>query len=137
MSNIRGISKELPTVLLVEEDEVLREDAASELRAAGLQVVAAMNGDIAMVMLESGLPADLLLTGIAMPGELDGPALSRRARGLRPELKVLYVGAAAAARRHGGATPVPVSSVLPKSYRPGQLVAAVTRTLGLCPVTSA
>lgn len=78
------------TIVLVVEDEVLiRLMIADALRAQGLHVIEASNGEEAMRVLQSALPVELLLTDIRMASELDGRALALAARGARPGLKLI------------------------------------------------
>jgi CheY-like chemotaxis protein len=78
-------------ILLVEDDENLRELLTTYLARQGYQVVAAADADFALRVLQRDQPFDLLLTDIVMPGTRDGFVLSKDARRLRPGLKVLHV----------------------------------------------
>lgn len=81
-------------VLLVEDEVLVRELLAEVLSEAGYGVVEAGTGDEAAALIESRDDRggfDVLLTGIAMPGRLDGVAVARRARGLRPDVPVVFV----------------------------------------------
>ncbi len=77
------------TVLVVEDEVLIRLMIADALRAQGLHVVEASNGEEAMRVLQSALPVELLLTDIRMASELDGRALALAARGARPGLKLI------------------------------------------------
>src|SRR5258708_22029368 len=102
-------------ILVVEDDDDVREFGVDVLRDNGYRVSEAVNGGVALVLLEQDLPIDLLFTDIVMPGEPDGVALAERAKELRPDLRVLYTtGFAAACRfdRH-----VVHGKVLGKPYR--------------------
>jgi CheY-like chemotaxis protein len=86
------------TVLVVEDEVLIRMMIADALREQGLAVVEASDSDEALTVLQSSLPIRLLLTDIRMPGEIDGLALARLARVARPGLKVIvtssHLGAA-------------------------------------------
>jgi CheY-like chemotaxis protein len=116
-------------ILVVEDDDDVREFAVDVLRENGYRVIEAVNGGVALVLLEQDLPIDLLFTDIVMPGEPDGVALAERAKELRPDLRVLYTTGFAAAGRfdhrlvHG--------KVLGKPYRPSQLASEVENLLAL------
>ena len=117
------------TLIVVEDDDDVRELAVNTLREAGYNVLQAMNGGIALILLQEALPVDLLFTDIVMPGEPDGFELARRAVALRPGLKVLYTTgftglylADREATLHG--------KILKKPYRPKQLVHEVEELLG-------
>jgi CheY-like chemotaxis protein len=86
-------------ILVVEDDDDVRGFAANVLRDQGYDVLEAVNGGVALVLLEQDLPIDLLFTDIVMPGEPDGVALAERARELRPNLPVLYTTGFAGAGR--------------------------------------
>ncbi len=75
---------EKPTVLLVEDEVLIRLMVAEELRSQGLQVLEASNADEALAILESSLPVDLLFTDVRMPGRMDGVALAKLAQARFP-----------------------------------------------------
>jgi DNA-binding NtrC family response regulator len=77
------------TVLVVEDEVLIRLMIADALRSAGLAVIEASNGDEAMRVLQSALPVHLLVTDIRMASELDGLALAHAARAMRPGLKLI------------------------------------------------
>jgi two-component system, response regulator PdtaR len=80
---------ERPTVLLVEDEVLIRLMVADELRGQGLQVLEASNADEALAILESSLPVHLLFTDVRMPGRIDGLALARLAQARFPRLKLI------------------------------------------------
>lgn len=80
----------MSSVLLVEDELLVREVAAEDLREAGFDVTPANDGDEALSLLRDGQRFDLLFTDIRMPGATDGWELARQARELIPELKVIY-----------------------------------------------
>ncbi len=77
-------------ILVVEDDDMVREHAERLLRRLGYQVEIAANGDQALAVLKQDDQFDLLFTDVIMPGQLNGPALVREALRIRPDLKVLY-----------------------------------------------
>lgn len=77
------------TVLVVEDEVLIRLMIADALRSAGFAVIEASNGDEAMRVLQSALPVQLLLTDIRMASKLDGLALAHAARAVRPGLKLI------------------------------------------------
>jgi DNA-binding response OmpR family regulator len=82
--------EETKTSVLVVEDEILiRLMIADALRAQGINVIEAANGDEALRVLQSSLPVELLLTDIRLPSKLDGLALAHAARAARPGLKLI------------------------------------------------
>lgn len=77
-------------ILFVEDDQVILDLAIDVLREANYEAVPAINADIGLILLEQGLPFRLLITDIVLPGRLDGFALARRAKELRPKIEIIY-----------------------------------------------
>ena len=77
-------------ILLVEDDDGVRETTLDALRELGHHVVAASGGEAGLVHLRSEAAFDLLITDVVMPG-MDGRELARRARLKRPSLRVLFI----------------------------------------------
>ena len=78
------------TILAVDDNAAVRATAAAQLKALGYYVVEAGGGEDALKILKGPEPIDLLFTDIIMPGGLEGPELARKARELRPGIKVLF-----------------------------------------------
>jgi CheY-like chemotaxis protein len=78
------------TILMVEDDELVRPAVKSLIENLGYRVLSASNGLEALEILRQDTPIDLLFTDVFMPGGIHGPQLVAEARRLRPELKVLY-----------------------------------------------
>lgn len=83
------LEEDKSTVLVVEDEVLIRLMVADALRAQGITVIEATNGDEALRVLQSPLPVHLLLTDVQMPSELDGLALAHAARAARPGLKLI------------------------------------------------
>ena len=78
-------------VVLVVEDEVLVQMLVLEvLDDLGLEALEANDGPTALGILESDPRIALLVTDVGLPG-MNGRQLAETARGMRPELKVLFV----------------------------------------------
>jgi two-component system cell cycle sensor histidine kinase/response regulator CckA len=79
------------TILLVEDDDGVREIAGRILRGSGYQVLPARDGQEAIEVCQSYQGTiHLMLTDVVMPG-INGRDLSIRLTGLRPEMKVVYM----------------------------------------------
>jgi CheY-like chemotaxis protein len=78
------------TILVVDDNEAMREVAALHLYTLGYDVIVADTPAEALDVLRSPRGVDLLLTDIVMPGQLDGRQLAIAARQLRPNLNVLF-----------------------------------------------
>jgi signal transduction histidine kinase len=78
------------TVLVVEDDDMVRAYVESELKTLGYRVIASSNGPAALEVLRRRGDIHLLFTDVVMPGGMFGPELARQAIDLRPDLKVLF-----------------------------------------------
>ena len=76
-------------ILVVEDNDDVRELAESMLEMAGYDVLSAPSGERALGLLESGEQADLLFTDVIMPGGMNGLELIERVHAKRPGLPVL------------------------------------------------
>jgi PAS domain S-box-containing protein len=77
-------------VLVVDDEEDVRDVAAAALREYGYEVEVAASGEAALEALGHGDAYDLLLVDVAMPG-VSGVEMVRLARKTRPRLKVVFV----------------------------------------------
>jgi CheY-like chemotaxis protein len=81
-----------PKTILVLEDEVLvRMAVADDLMSAGFHVIQAASADEALRLLLSPAHVDLVLTDINMPGSFDGLALAAGVRATWPALKIIVL----------------------------------------------
>ena len=108
------------TILLAEDDSLLRELLASTLRNHGYQVFEAETGDHAVPLLRQRR-IDVLVTDIVMPGELDGWSLSEQARRVHPGIAVVY----SSSRPAQTGRQVSRSLYLIKPYHPDAVVGAI------------
>jgi PAS domain S-box-containing protein len=91
------------TVLVVEDDDEVREVAVSMLTEFGYRVVKARDAASALVVVDSGIPIDLIFTDVMMPGSLRSPDLARKAKERLPNIAVLFTsGYTQNAIVHGG-----------------------------------
>ncbi|MCB9101935.1 MAG: response regulator [Anaerolineales bacterium] len=80
------------TILLVEDEDMIRDLAQRTLLKDGYVVLEARNGQEALdVFNEYSGTIDLLLTDIVMPGKIAGDKLAKIIEALRPETKILYI----------------------------------------------
>ena len=78
------------TVLVVEDDDVVRATVVELLTDLGYSVLKAVDAASALNVVESGVPIDLLFTDVVMPGTLKSPELARKAKERLPDLAVLF-----------------------------------------------
>jgi signal transduction histidine kinase len=78
------------TILLVEDDEAVRQFAAAQLVSFGYRVIEAADGPAALAIVEARDDIDLLFTDVVMPGGMNGRRLAEAVQRLRPGLPVLY-----------------------------------------------
>jgi CheY-like chemotaxis protein len=117
------------TILLVDDDEIVRETVAAMLMDFGFGVVQAPGGAEALAILKGSAEIDLLLTDVVMPGAISGRVLAERAAKLRPGLKILFTsGYTENAIVHHGRLD-PGVELLSKPYGREQLAAKVRRIL--------
>ena len=108
------------TILLVEDDDLIRANTAETLQEAGFVVVHAVTAEEAMTALQTA-QIDVLVTDLNLPGE-SGIELAKRSRQLRPSLSVVFAtgdgGMAAEAADLNAA-------LLTKPYTADRLIAAI------------
>jgi CheY-like chemotaxis protein len=78
------------SILVVEDDRMVRDYVVGQLRSLGYAATAASNAAEALKILDGGAAPDLLFTDVIMPGGVDGRQLADQARRRRPSLKVLF-----------------------------------------------
>jgi CheY-like chemotaxis protein len=111
-------------LLLVEDEFLIREMVAEDLAEQGFSVCAVSNARDALSHLASAA-VDVLFTDVNLPGGMDGMALARRARDIKPDLPVVY--ASGHVNVVGLAACVPGSIFIAKPYLPS-VVARVLAT---------
>jgi CheY-like chemotaxis protein len=124
LSNRSGGRDVLLTVLVVEDEWLVRDMVARELSEVGYHVLQSETADEAIQLL-AGQHVDLLLTDIRLPGILDGWALAEQARKRTPQLHVIYATAYSSEKPR----PVANSTIIQKPYRLPDIVAAVGKRL--------
>lgn len=81
------------SVLVVEDEWLLRMELVDELAAAGWQIREAATGEEALLVLQREAQVDFLVTDIRLPGNVDGWGVAERFRELHPSGAVIYVSA--------------------------------------------
>ncbi|NCA02784.1 MAG: response regulator, partial [Sphingomonadaceae bacterium] len=78
------------TILLVEDEDMVRSVAERALAQHGYDVVTATHGEEGLLILQDRTDVDLLISDVVMP-VMDGPTLGRQARALYPELPIIFM----------------------------------------------
>jgi len=116
-------------ILLVEDDELVRNHIARQLEALGYAVVRAENAKAGLEILKQTSDFALLMTDVVMPGGMNGQELAQAARGLYPSLPVLFTsGYSENALMHQGRLD-PDVHLLTKPYRKQDLALKVCEVL--------
>jgi len=121
------------TILVVEDDPMVRKSVTTQLANFGYQTLTAANAAEALALIDGGAQFDLLFTDLVMPGTMNGSDLAKEARKRRPDLKVLFTSGYTerAVVHHGRLAPgVPL---LAKPYRTPDLSRMVRQALKAAP----
>src|SRR4051794_11741272 len=116
-----------PVVLIVEDEFLLRMDAADMIAAAGFEVLEAGNSDEAIEILEARRDISVVFTDIQVPGSMDGLKLARAVRGRWPPIKII----ATSGHVHIGETDLPEGGrFLAKPYSSKQVMGILQELMG-------
>jgi len=116
-------------ILVVEDDELVRESVVDQLSRLGYRITAAANGVAALDVLKAEEDIDLLFTDVMMPGKYNGRDLAAAAAKIRPGMKILFTsGYSEAAISRNGRLDQGIS-LLTKPYRHQQLSQKIREVL--------
>ncbi len=118
------------TILVVEDDDRVRQLTIRRLKLIGYRVLEAADGPTALEILARGDDVDLVFTDLVMPGGLSGREVAIRARQLRPGMKVLLTSGYAEELVHGDDLQREQLKVLRKPYQQSELAAMLREILG-------
>ncbi len=122
-------SQSSETVLIVEDEELVRGLAERALSARGYTVLTAADGDHAMEVARTwGRHIDLLITDVVMP-RTGGRVVAEQLSAARPGLKVLFISGHVDDPRVREAIESRGAAFLPKPFTPNDLAEAVRRVL--------
>ncbi|CAN1552357.1 Signal transduction histidine kinase, dimerisation/phosphoacceptor domain [Rhabdaerophilaceae bacterium] len=118
------------TILLVEDEDAVRNFGARALRSRGYTVIEAESGVDALAKIEDINIGDinLVVSDVVMP-EMDGPSLLRELRARRPEIRVIFVSGYAEEAFRKNLPEGQQFDFLPKPFGLKQLVEAVKRVM--------
>ena len=123
------------TILLVEDEHMVRTVTERGLMRHGYKVMSASNGEDALELLNSGEHVDLLISDVVMP-LMDGPTMVRAARLKWPDLPILFMSGYAEEQLRNS---IDIDNVafLPKPFSMIELAEAVRTALSTAPANSA
>jgi PAS domain S-box-containing protein len=125
----RAAGRTITTVLLVDDDDAVREVTAAALEEVGYRVLDADSGPRALEMLDEQDGVDALLLDFAMPG-MNGAEVAEIVRRTRPALPILFVtGYADVDALHA----VPEREVVRKPFRPEDLAQKIDALVAAAP----
>ncbi|MGE4411360.1 MAG: response regulator [Sphingomonadales bacterium] len=111
------------TILLVEDEDMVRAVAERALTRQGYKVLTASDGEQGLEALKQAGKVDLLLSDVVMPN-MDGPAMVREARAMHPDLPILFMSGYAEEQLRKSID-IDNVSFLPKPFSVAQLSEAV------------
>jgi len=121
-------------ILLVEDDDLVRQSVRRQLIGIGFEVIDARNGVEAMEILEQSLDFDLLFTDAVMPGGVDGYDLVKKAREKRPDLPIILTSGYTEAVMSSKGSPDNRFQLLSKPYSRKVLEAKIKAVMTGTPV---
>jgi PAS domain S-box-containing protein len=118
------------SILVVEDDSMVRDYVAAQLGSLGYEVLTAGNATEALAVIERVTDLDLLFTDVIMPGAMNGRLLADEAQRRRPTMKVLFTSGYTenAIIHHGRLDPGVL--LLSKPYRKSDLARLVREAIG-------
>lgn len=117
------------TILVVEDDRLVRDYVLAQLHSLGYVTLQAANAAEALAIVAAGKPFDLLFTDVIMPGRMNGRQLADELQKTCPDLKVVYTsGYTENAIIHHGRLDAGVL-LLAKPYRKSDLARIIRRAL--------
>ena len=117
------------TILVVEDDKLVRDYVLTQLHSLGYVTLDAANATEALAIVHAGQPFDLLFTDVIMPG-LNGRQLANEIMKVKPGLKMLFTsGYTENAIIHHGRLDEGVL-LLAKPYRKSDMAIMIRRALG-------
>jgi DNA-binding NtrC family response regulator len=125
-----GNGHQRPSTVLVVEDEILiRMPVADYLRDCGYRVLEASNASEAQAMFKAGEPIEIVFSDVNMPGEMNGFGLAQWVRQEYPDVRIILTSGIANTARNAeqvcGDGPF-----LEKPYSYEKLAAHIKRLLG-------
>jgi len=123
---VHNPSDQTPTVLVAEDDVIVRIVIADDLRLAGFEVIEAGSGAEALALLSSDRPVDLILSDVHMPGRLNGIDLAAIIMDRFPQTRIILCSGSTDGHDLAVISGIPF---IDKPYRPEAVIALVASML--------
>ena len=125
------VVKNTETILVVEDEVLIRLVIADYLRDCGYRVIEAAHADEALLVLRKAeLAIDVVFTDVEMPGSMDGFALAQWVRNNRPGMEVVLAGSVSRAVQ-AASDLCDAQNNVPKPYDPQNVHDRIRRLLAL------
>jgi CheY-like chemotaxis protein len=118
---VEDISK---TLLLIDDEEIVRESIAEHLRDLGYRVMEADSAPAALRVIQTGARIDVLISDVGLPGGMDGRQVAEIALKRHPDLPVILITG------YAFGEPIRGMEVIRKPFLPEMLAEAVRAKLG-------
>lgn len=129
MCVVTNMTSESRTILVVDDEEAIREIIAEFLLPLGFRVLLAKESSEAYQYLQSDDPIHVLITDVSLP-DVDGVALSGVARDLRPEIGVVFITGKTEGFLSRSNVLLPNSVILRKPFYFPELLKALNESIG-------
>lgn len=116
------------TILVVDDEPDVLNVTTAMLQSGGYAVIPAQSSDEAIYVLNSGARVDLLISDVIMP-HVTGYELARRAKALKPDMKILFTSGYDSAPQNTDEG-LPYGKMLWKPFRTSRLLDEVRKLLG-------
>jgi CheY-like chemotaxis protein len=113
------------TVLVIDDEEIVRMLVVEALEEAGYVALQAADGPSGLAILNSDARIDLLVSDVGLPGGMNGRQVADAARLTRPDLKVLFITGYAVNAVVEGDTLDPGMAVMTKPFQVSALGARI------------
>jgi len=120
-----GKARDVRTILVVEDEVLVRLMVADRLRGADFHVVEAANADEALAVLQYTTDVALIVTDVRMPGSMDGLELAKTVRAAFPQIRIVLTSGNTiqftSAKHH--------DAFVPKPYQPDKMIGLIKTLL--------
>ena len=116
-------------ILVVEDNDAMREAVVQQLGSLGYQVSSAAGGLEGLAQIRKGQHYDLLLADVVMPPPMTGKDFADEARRLLPDMRVVFMSGFAETTTIGTGLPASETRLLAKPFRKADVAHAVRQAL--------